>query len=101
MTTDSLQFYLVIQRMQTAIALLYPKLTQPGHPSVGGCSKYQRKLGRKQHTTQCTSPVSEVWYTWCLAGSYRNQRRSMGLADANEFTLRPTFTYCCILLYIR
>jgi len=25
-----------------------PRSTQPGHPSVGRCNEYQRKLGRKQ-----------------------------------------------------
>ena len=25
-----------------------PRSTQPGHPSVGKCSEYPRKLGRKQ-----------------------------------------------------
>jgi len=25
-----------------------PRSTQPGHPSVGRCNEYQRKLGRRQ-----------------------------------------------------
>jgi len=44
-----------------------PKSTQPGHPSVGRLSEYQRKLEGK-HTPRDRAPVSVLWQYKLVSG---------------------------------
>jgi len=58
----------------------YFDLDKPGHPSVGKCNEYQRKLGRKQahRAMHCLSPpypgVSQCELVWLAGWGLRKWR---------------------------